>query len=137
MQRLYMSTEQVGKMIEITYNIDIVEEKDEKVKVIKRNIPVKKLVALTDIKNPTQIFSKKGTAIKNKCKIFIKDEGEIVVNCDYDKLKALLTEELPKTPSIIGFKLKNHNKNVKSSRRNKAYPKQSVGRAGEGGQHTD
>lgn len=132
-----MPTEQVGEMIEIVYNIDVVEEKDDKINVLKRNLKVKKLVSLSDIKNPTQVYNEKGKLVKNKCRILIKDEGEITINCGYKQMKRLLTKKIRQTPNIIGFKLKNHNKNVKSSRRNKAYPKQSVGRACEGGQHTN
>ena len=123
MQRLYMPTEQVVEMGEITYNIDIVEEKNEKLKVLKRNIPVKKLVSIYDIKNPTQILSKNGTVLKNKCRILLKDEGELVINKSYEQVKKLIMEETPKPQAQIGFKLKNHNKNVKSSRRNQANAK--------------
>jgi hypothetical protein len=120
MQKLYMPTEQVVEMIEITYNIDILEEKGEELKVIKRNVPIKKLVSLYDIKNPTQMLSKKGTVLKNKCRILLKDEGEVVINKSYEQMKKLILQETPKPQAQIGFKLKNHNKNVKSSRRNQA-----------------
>lgn len=133
MQRLYMPTEQVGKMIEISYNIDIVEGEDDNVKVIKRNLPVKKLVSIQDIKNPTQIFNKKGTVIKNKCRIYLKDEGELVINKSYEQVKRIITEEKTKPQAQIGFKLKKRNKNVKSGRRNKAHPEQYLGGAGERG----
>lgn len=113
-----MSTEQVGQMIEISYNIDIVEEKDDKINVIKKNLRVKKLVAVLDIKNPTQVYNEKGKLIKNKCRVYIKDEGEITINFGYEQMKELLTQKTNQPPNLIGFKLKNHNKNVKNCRRN-------------------
>ena len=128
-----MPTEQVGEMIEISYNIDIVEGTEDNIKVIKRNLPVKKLVAVQDIKNPTQIFNKKGAIIKTKCRIFLKDEGELVINKSYEQVKQIITEKKPKPQAQIGFKFKNRNKNVKSSRRNKAHPEQHSGGAGERG----
>lgn len=111
MQRLFMPTEQVGEMIEITYNIDIAEEKKGKVKIIKRNLPVKKLVAVHDIKNPTQIFDKKGKLIKNKCSILLKDEGEVIINKSYEAVKKLISETKSTVPQkLIGFKLKKDNR---------------------------
>lgn len=132
-----MPAEQVGQMIEITYNIDIIEEKDEKIKVIKRNLKVKKLVSLSDIKNPTQIYNDKGVVTKNKCRIWLKDEGEIVINKSYEDVKKLITQIDYKPQNIIGFKLKNRNKNVKSSKRDRSHLKQHFSGASEGGQHVD
>lgn len=117
-----MPTEQVVEMIELTYNIDIVEEVKGVLKVLKRNIPVKKLVSIYDIKNPTQVLSKNGTVLRNRCRILLKDEGEVVINKSYEQIKKLIMQETPKPQAQIGFKLKNHNKNVKSSRRNQANP---------------
>jgi hypothetical protein len=132
-----MPSEQVGEMIEISYNIDIVEGTEDNVKVIKRNLPVKKLVAIQDIKNPTQIFNKKGAVVKTKCRIYLKDEGELIINKSYEQVKQIITEKKPKRQAQIGFKLKKRNKNVKSGRRNKAHPEQYLGGAGERGQHAD
>ena len=97
--------------LEITYHIDIVkEEKNGKDKIIKRNLPVKKLVAINDIKNPTQLFSEKGLLIKNKCRIFVKDEGDLVINKSYEYIKNLLTTQIPEYKPIIGFNLKTNKK---------------------------
>jgi len=99
------------EFLEITYHIDIVkEEKNGKQKTIKRNLPVKKLVAINDIKNPTQLFSSKGLLIKNKCRIFVKDEGDLVINKSYDYIKDLLTTQIPEHKPIIGFNLKTNKK---------------------------
>jgi len=98
-------------MIEIVYNIDIVLEKRGKAKVIKRNLPVKKLVAVQDIKNPTQVFNKAGRIIKNKCSILLKDEGEVVINKSYEAVKKLISETKSTVPQkLIGFKLKKDNR---------------------------
>lgn len=106
-----MPTEQVGEMIEITYNIDIAEERNGKVKVIKKNLPVKKLVAVHDIRNPSQVFDKKGKLLKNKCSILLKDEGEVVINRSYESIKKLITETRSMVPQkLIGFKLKKDNR---------------------------
>lgn len=106
-----MPTEQVGEMIEITYNIDIAEERNGKVKVIKKNLPVKKLVAIHDIRNPSQVFDKKGKLLKNKCSILLKDEGEVVINRSYESIKKLITETRSTVPQkLIGFKLKKDNR---------------------------
>lgn len=118
MQRLYMPAEQVGQMIEISYNIDIVKEEGEKITVLKKNLKVKKLVLLSDIKNPTQVYDDKGLVTKNKCKILLKDEGEIVINKSYEEVKSLITQGDQKPHTAIGFKYKNYNKNVKNRRRN-------------------
>lgn len=106
-----MPTEQVGEMIEITYNIDIAEERNGKVRVIKKNLPVKKLVAVHDIRNPSQVFDKKGRLLKNKCSILLKDEGEVVINRSYESIKKLITETRSTVPQkLIGFKLKKDNR---------------------------
>lgn len=118
MQKLYVPTEQVGQMIEITYNIDIIQEKEDKVDVIKRNLKVKKLVLISDIKNPTQVYNAKGVVTKKKCRIWLKDEGELVINKSYEEVKQLISEVEQKPQAQIGFKLKNKYKNVKSSRGN-------------------
>lgn len=118
MQRLYMPAEQVGQMIEISYHIDIVKEEGEKLTVLKRNLKVKKLVLLSDIKNPTQVYDDKGVVTKNRCKVLLKDEGELVINKSYEEVKLLITQDTQKPQSPIGFKYKNRNKNVKNRRRN-------------------
>lgn len=106
-----MPAEQVGEMIEITYNIDIATEKKGKTVYIKKNVPVKKLVAVQDIKNPSQIFDKRGNIIKNKCSILLKDEGEMVINKSYEAVKKLITQKSPKLPQkLIGFKIKKDNR---------------------------
>ena len=111
-----MPTEQVGEMIEISYNIDIVEGEEDNIKVIRRNLKVKKLVYLSDVRNPTQVYNTSGRLLKNKCRVIIKDEGEITINCGYKQMKELLTQKPYQYQSKIGFKLKN-NKNVKKSSR--------------------
>ena len=113
-----MPTEQVGEMIEISYNIDIIKEEDEKVIVVKKNLRVKKLVLVSDIKNPTQVYNDKGLVTKNRCRILLKDEGELVINKSYEEVKEIISEVSQKPQAQIGFKLKNKHKNVKSSRRN-------------------
>ena len=113
-----MPTEQVGEMIEISYNIDIIKEEDEKVIVVKKNLRVKKLVLVSDIKNPTQVYNDKGLVTKNRCRILLKDEGELVINKSYEEVKEIISETSQKPQAQIGFKLKNKHKNVKSSRRN-------------------
>ena len=113
-----MPTEQVGEMMEISYNIDIIKEEDEKVIVVKKNLRVKKLVLVSDIKNPTQVYNDKGLVTKNRCRILLKDEGELVINKSYEEVKEIISETSQKPQAQIGFKLKNKHKNVKSSRRN-------------------
>lgn len=107
---MYMSSKKVAELVELKYFINIVEEKKNKIKILKKNVPVKKLVHIQDIKNPTQVFSKRGVPLKGKCSIFVKDEGEMVVNIPYEKMKEILSSQYHYQTTLIGFKLKNDNR---------------------------
>lgn len=103
-----MPSEEVGELIELSYSIDLIDEDSTgKTKIIKKNLKVKKLVYVSDIKNPTQVFTKKGIIIKNKCRILLKDEGELVIDAGYEEIKNLLSRNHPTPQQSIGFKLKN------------------------------
>lgn len=103
----------MGDFIELSYTIHLIEGPEDNPKVIKRNLKVKKLVNVNDIKNPTQVFNDSGKILKNRCKIFLKDEGELVVNKSYEEIKELITKGQFEPTQKIGFKIKTKNKSKK------------------------
>lgn len=105
-----MSSEEMGDFIELSYSINLIEGPDDKPKVVKRNLKVKKLVNVNDIKNPTQVFNNSGKILKNKCKIFLKDEGELVIDKSYEEIRDLISKNQFEPKQQIGFKIKTKNK---------------------------
>lgn len=98
---------------ELKFYINIISDDstEESVKYIKKNVLVRKVVSIYDIKNPTQLINSKGKIVKNKCRIFIKDEGELTVNHPYKEMVNLIRNFTKISSSTkIGFKLKRDNR---------------------------
>lgn len=82
--------------VELKVLTDLINEKN---KIIKKNIITKYLVDTENIQLPQEIFNSKGTVMKNKCKVVIKDIGSLIVNHSFTYIKGLI-----ETKTIKGFK---------------------------------
>lgn len=92
--------------ISFTKSIDLYTEPDSKgkEKLLKKGIRVKQSININDIISWDQIFNSKGTVLKNKCRIYVKDLGPVIVNTSTEEIQKLKDEnhKLNKRPSI-GF----------------------------------
>ena len=97
-------------MIEIKQIFNLYDEDEKgKKKLIKKNIILKRQVNINDISNPSQIIGTKGAVVKKKCKIYVKDVGELIINHSYEYISDLINNK-GKNRQQIGFKIKNDNR---------------------------
>ncbi len=97
-------------MVEIKQIFNLYDENDKgKKKLIKKNILIKRQVNVNDISNPSQIINDKGSIVKKKCKIYVKDVGELIINHSYEYISDLIMNK-GKSKQQIGFKIKNDNR---------------------------
>lgn len=99
-----MPGKKVGDTLEIKYTMSAYTESEPPKLLFKQY--VKKLVYLSDIRNPTQVVNSKGQVLKTKCKITLINDGDYVINHSYTELVDILREYSHKPVSKIGFKLK-------------------------------
>ncbi len=81
--------------IEIKISVDLVSQKN---KLIKKDIHLRQMIDTEDIYSQQEIFNQRGNLVKNKCKIFVKDLGPLIVSHSYNEIK-----ELVKPLVIKGF----------------------------------
>lgn len=98
--------------IEINVPVDLMSERN---KIIRRNIIIKHFVDIEDIKTPQQIFNSKGNIVKNKCKVIIKDLGQIIIGHSYEYIKNIIED---KRIIIKGFLNEERNQSKRRNKRN-------------------
>lgn len=82
--------------VELKISTDLINEKN---KVIKKNIITRYYLDTDDIVAPQEVFNSRGTVMKNKCRLFTKELGFIVVSHSYNFIKQLIESK-----EIKGFK---------------------------------
>ena len=80
-------------------------DKNGKHKTIKSNIITKKLVKITDISNPEEIFDSKGNIMKQYCRINLNTET-LVIKHSFDYIVKLIDNNTTRF-KVEGFKYKN------------------------------
>ncbi len=95
-------------IIEVTYLIDIIDSKTNKV--IKRNIKGKSMLHVEDIKIVDYQFNQNGTVNDKKCRIYHGDTGWMVLNEKYEEISSYKYKQ---QPQVFGFQTKKQLKNIK------------------------
>lgn len=90
--------------LEISTNLYTEPDKDGKTTLIKKNIPVRLSVYISDIASHEEVCDNKGKILKGFCRIHHKDVGSIIVKKSYDKILELKTKDDKPTSNTIGFK---------------------------------
>ena len=93
----------MGKRVTLTVLTDLYTDPDKngKERLIKKDIKTLMNIDIDHLEMPTQIINTKGSIVKNKCRIVLRDYGPLVVNHSWEEINELKNET---RITIRGFK---------------------------------
>jgi len=94
-------------LLEFKTKVDLYSEpksEKDKPRLIKKGIIIKHQWDIDDVSKPEQILNSKGSIIKNKCRVFVKNYGDVVIEHSYEYICALKEQNHKTTRRTpIGF----------------------------------
>lgn len=94
--------------VELTVSSNLYSEPDKnnKQKLIKKDILTKLSVYIYDIEAHEEVFDQKGKLLKNSCRIHHKNIGTLVVNATYNDILSLKNKQHNPQSKFVGFNSK-------------------------------